>query len=83
MRTVGRRRILTPTLIGPVSKLGLTGLKIYFTGENLFTFSNVCENFDPEVIKGGDVDLKDRKGEEQGYSYPMLKTYTVGLNVSF
>lgn len=65
-----------------VSKLGLTGLKIYFTGENLFTFSNVCENFDPEVIKGGDVDLKDRKGEEQGYSYPMLKTYTVGLNVS-
>lgn len=66
-----------------VSKLGLTGLKIYFTGENLFTFSNVCENFDPEVIKGGDVDLKDRKGEEQGYSYPMLKTYTVGLNVSF
>jgi len=66
-----------------VSKLGLTGLKIYFTGENLFTFSNICENFDPEVIKGGDVDLKDRKGEEQGYSYPMLKTYTVGLNVSF
>lgn len=66
-----------------VSKLGLTGLKIYFTGENLFTFSNVCENFDPEVIKGGDVDLKGRKGEEQGYSYPMLKTYTVGLNVSF
>ena len=66
-----------------VSRLGLTGLKIYFTGENLFTFSNVCENFDPEVIKGGDVDLKDRKGEEQGYSYPMLKTYTVGLNVSF
>lgn len=66
-----------------VSKLGLSGLKIYFTGENLFTFSNICENFDPEVIKGGDVDLKDRKGEEQGYSYPMLKTYTVGLNVSF
>ena len=66
-----------------VSRLGLTGLKIYFTGENLFPFSNVCENFDPEVIKGGDVDLKDRKGEEQGYSYPMLKTYTVGLNVSF
>lgn len=66
-----------------VSKLGLTGLKVYFTGENLFTFSNVCDNFDPEVIKGGDIDLKDRKGEEQGYSYPMLKTYTVGLNVSF
>lgn len=66
-----------------VSKLGLTGLKVYFTGENLFTFSDVCDNFDPEVIKGGDVDLKDRKGEEQGYSYPMLKTYTVGLNVSF
>lgn len=66
-----------------VSKLGLSGLKVYFTGENLFTFSNICENFDPEVIKGGDVDLKDRKGEEQGYSYPMLKTYTVGLNVSF
>ena len=28
-----------------VSKLGLTGLKIYFTGENLFTFSNICEKF--------------------------------------
>mgnify|MGYP003374780380 FL=1 len=66
-----------------VRKIGLSGLKIFFTGENMFTFSKICENFDPEVIKGGDVDLKDRKGEEQGYSYPMLKTFTFGLNISF
>ncbi len=66
-----------------IEKMKISAFKIYFTGENMFTFSNICENFDPEVIQGGDPDLKDRGGKEQGYSYPMLKSFTIGLNISF
>ena len=66
-----------------VSKLGMQQLRFFFTGENMFTWSRICKNFDPEGIRGGDPDLKDRGDREQGYSYPMLKTYTFGLNISF
>ena len=57
--------------------------KIFWSGENLFTFSNIHENFDPEVISGGDADLKATSGELHGYSYPMLKTNTFGINITF
>lgn len=67
-------------------KLGLAGLKLYATGENLFTFSNlfnVTKNFDPEVIEPGDADFRSTAGADgDGYSYPMLKTVTVGLNIT-
>lgn len=58
--------------------------KIFFTGQNLFTWSALfkhSDNFDPEVIEDSVGDITNGGG--QGYAYPMLKTYTIGFNLSF
>lgn len=72
-------------------KFNIENLKIYVSGENLFTFSPIYKHtkmFDPEVISYGDsdftsIDNTGLGGAGQGYSYPMLKTITVGLNINF
>ncbi|WP_295939795.1 TonB-dependent receptor [uncultured Alistipes sp.] len=72
-------------------KLRLEGLKIYVSGENLFTHSPMFKHtdmFDPEVITSGDSDFaasttSGLNGTGNGYSYPMLKTVTIGINVTF
>lgn len=67
-----------------VHHLKLTGARIYFTGQNLWTYTPMhkyAANFDPEVISGSDPEVNGLSGN--GYSYPMLKTYTVGLNLNF
>lgn len=72
-------------------KIGLESLKVYVTGENLFTHSPMfkyTDLFDPEVITSGDSDFSSSttgglSGTGEGYSYPMLKNITFGLNVTF
>lgn len=67
-----------------LDKLNLTKATIYVTGQNLFTLSGLfkhSENFDPEVMENPIGDLTNGTG--QGYAYPMLKTVTIGLNISF
>lgn len=51
-----------------LSKLGVKKMQIFFTGTNLFTLSAFKE-YDPEQTS---LD-----------SYPVMKTYTAGLNVNF
>jgi len=61
------------------------------SGENLFTHSPMfkyTDMFDPEVITSGDSDFASTQksglgGTGNGYSYPMLKTVTLGVNVTF
>jgi TonB-linked SusC/RagA family outer membrane protein len=65
------------------TKLKMTSARIYFTGQNLFTLTPMhkyARNYDPEVI-GADQETGGNAGN--GYAYPMLKTYTFGLNVTF
>ncbi len=65
-------------------RLKISNAKIYVTGQNLLTFSGLfkhTENFDPEVLEKPVEDLMNGSG--QGYTYPMLKGVTVGLNLSF
>ena len=60
-------------------------LKVYLTGENLLTWSPMFKNtamFDPEVIQGGDSDFHDATSAN-GYSYPMLRSFTFGINLTF
>ncbi len=52
-----------------ISKLSLSKLRIYVSGLNIFTISNL-ENFDPEVPSG------------RGWYYPQTKSFTLGLNLS-
>ena len=67
--------------------IGLSQLRVYVTGENLLTFTPLrkhAKNFDPEVIGAGDHDGWNEAGSVgDGYSYPMMRTYTIGLNVTF
>lgn len=67
--------------------IGLSQLRVYVSGENLLTFTPLhkhAKNFDPEVIGAGDADGFHTVGTiGEGYSYPMMKSYTFGINVTF
>ena len=67
-----------------LEKAGLAGLKLFVSGENLWTWSpmfRITQNYDPEVINSGDSDFRTSEGD--GYSYPMLKKVTLGLTLTF
>jgi len=67
-----------------VTKAGAASARVYFTGQNLWTYSpmfRITRNLDPEVIEGGDPEMNSGAGK--GMAYPMLKTYTLGINVTF
>jgi len=57
-----------------ISKIGAQKLRVYVTGENLFTLTNYT-GFDPEI--GGDV-----MGIDKGY-YPQARSFMFGLNLQF
>ncbi len=60
-----------------VKKLKMERLRIFFTGQNLLTFTKLKNNYiDPESINPDATDVGAR-------SYPYLKTYTLGLDVTF
>ncbi len=69
-------------------KIGLAGLKVYFSMENPLVFTPLhkyAKNFDPEGISAGDADYYSVIGS--GYSadgdgYPVLKSYTIGLSIT-
>jgi len=67
--------------------IGMQDLRLYLSGENLLTFTPLkkwAKNFDPEVIEAGDSDYYNTKGGAgDGYSYPMMKSFTIGVNVTF
>jgi TonB-linked SusC/RagA family outer membrane protein len=52
-----------------LKKMRIGGLTIYASGQNLFTKSNFFEGFDAE------------RDDNNGQFYPIMKTYTVGLNL--
>ena len=69
-----------------LEKAKIDQIKIYFSGENLATWSPMFKNtgmFDPEVIQGGDTDFHDATDTGDGYSYPMLRSFTFGINLTF
>lgn len=55
------------------SKIGVSRLRIYLSGENLWTGTSLSTLFDPETIDGG-------KG---GCVYPLSKTFSCGLSLTF
>lgn len=67
-----------------ISKMKMNRAQIFLSAQNLFTASGLfkhTENFDPEVMEAPTGDLTNGSG--QGYAYPMLKTTTLGLNLTF
>ncbi len=56
-------------------KLGITGVRIFFNINNVYTWANdFIKPFDPEKIAGT---------FDTGWTYPIMKTYNMGLTVSF
>lgn len=53
-----------------LQKTGITRARFYLSGENLHTFSNYRKGWDPEINTGGAY-------------YPILSTYSLGLNFTF
>ena len=55
-------------------KAGMSMVRFYVSGENLFTLTKMFKVFDPETISGD-------WGE--GKVYPLMKTYSFGVNINF
>lgn len=54
-----------------IQRIGLKNLRVYATGENLFTFDHMPEGLDPTIAsKGG------------GMGYPFMKSYSFGLSLT-
>jgi hypothetical protein len=67
-----------------MQRANIKAAKVYFTGQNLWTWSpmyKIMRTVDPEVIEGADPELSVNAGK--GMAYPMLKTYTLGVNLTF
>ena len=52
-----------------LKKAGLSKLRLYVTGENLFTWTDLISSFDPETLNN--------------MAYPITKKVSVGLNLTF
>ena len=66
-------------------RLKMSQAKIYISADNIWTYSPmymVTNNLDVENIQGSDRVLTNGTSGN-GLNYPILKGYTVGLNVSF
>ena len=63
-----------------LEKLKGVNIQLYLSGQNIWTYSplfKVTKDIDPEVIENASSSGYD------GMTYPMLKTYTFGINISF
>ena len=56
---------------GLTEKMGFTNIKIYAAGQNLWEASNIRKPLDPEYVFDNSID------------YPLLRTYSLGLNLTF
>lgn len=56
-------------------RVHISGLKIYFNGNNLYTWDKLIPGIDPEQADTG--------GASGGYVYPMTRVYNFGINVQF
>lgn len=54
------------------SRWGIRALRLYLSGENLWTGTSLVEQFDPETISGG----------SGGIGYPLSKTLSCGLSIT-
>ena len=54
------------------SRLGISNLRVFFSGENLLTGTKLAKQFDPETVYS-----------YNGNGYPLSKTYSFGLSLTF
>lgn len=62
-------------------KIGVSNLRVFFSGENLFTLTGLPGGFDPETINTG-YGAKDGSNSS-GKTYPLSRTFSTGFSVNF
>ena len=55
-------------------KVGISKLRVYFSGENLWTITDLTDVMDPETVG---------IGKQGGTVYPLAEVFSFGLNVNF
>ena len=65
----------TPMTVHALDKHGVSKLRFYVSGENLFTISHVGAPIDPEITDG--------ESSSQGRTFPFSKTYSFGTQLTF
>ncbi len=60
-----------------IQKCGLSNARVYFSVDNLATFTKLSTTMDPETISGG------HGGSMRGNAYPLTCTKSFGLSVTF
>lgn len=58
-------------------KIGINKFRVYLSGENLWTATNLTDIFDPETIDDRPDDI------ENSYVYPLSRTISAGINLNF
>lgn len=68
-----------------ISRIGAENAKVYISAENIWTWSPLYKiTRDIDVENTGPSDLKlSSGGSGDGYNYPMLKSISLGLSVTF
>ncbi len=56
-----------------LQKLAFNSVRVYLTGENLLTFTDMIKTFDPEILAGS---------YGSGKSYPLATTYSLGIKLN-
>jgi TonB-linked SusC/RagA family outer membrane protein len=69
-----------------ISRIGARSAKVFFSGENLFTYSplyKIVKTIDVENAVPSDQDLNVNSLNGDGYNYPMMKSVSLGLSLGF
>ena len=68
-----------------ISKIGLSKVSVYFSGENLWSWSPLyrhTKDFDVMVAnKKSDSDISDSKGD--GHNYPVMRSFSFGISITY
>lgn len=62
--------------LGLLAKANIRGVRVYANGNNLATWGS-------EMIPGIDPEMADAGKNNQGYLFPLTRTYNFGVNVQF
>ena len=68
-----------------IRKVGLQEASVYLSGENLWTYSpmhKITKDIDVENTGDSDQSLAN-SNQGDGFNYPMLKSYSLGISLTF
>ncbi|PHN01780.1 SusC/RagA family TonB-linked outer membrane protein [Flavilitoribacter nigricans] len=69
------------------SRINISRIRVFLSGENITEWSGVADYFDPEAISDSDIridpSLSVGRQNGSGYQYPFQRRYSVGINVDF